>query len=255
MLDFTISLARQAGALLLDGLTRPRQVELKGPFDLVTNIDRASEALIVGAIRDQFPDHTVIAEEGGGVEHDSGWTWLIDPLDGTSNYAHGFPYFSVSLALLKDRVPFLGAVYDPGRDELFAAELGRGAWCNDRPIHVSSTPILASALVSTGFPYTFATDQDNNAAEFIRVHSRVRGIRRAGSAALDLCYVAISRLDAHWELRLKPWDSAAGALIVQEAGGRLSELSGEPWTPWSTDMLASNGHIHDEIRQVLNSKF
>ncbi len=251
MLDFAIDLARRAGALLLAGLERQRSVKLKSPFDLVTDIDYASEALIVEAISQQFPDHAILAEEGGSTARDSAYTWVIDPLDGTNNYAHGFPYFSVSLALLQDETPILGVVYDPMRDELFSAELGCGARCNGRRLHVSTTPQLASALISTGFPYDYATNPDNNAREFTALQARVQGVRRAGSAALDLAYVAMGRLDAHWELRINPWDIAAAALLVSEAGGRLSDWHGNPWTPWTDRLIASNGLIHEELIQAL----
>lgn len=251
MLAFTIDLARRAGAVLRNGATKPRQIDHKGPFDLVTDIDRASEALIVAAIRERFPDHTILAEEGGGIEQDSPWSWIIDPLDGTNNYAHQFPFYSVSLGLLHEREPYLGVIFDPVRDELFTAERGAGAKLNGTPMHVSPASTLRDSLLSTGFPYDFATNPVNNAAEFARVHRYVHGIRRAGSAALDLAYVACGRLEAHWEFWLKPWDSAAGALLVLEAGGTITTSNGAPWTPWSTSMVASNGLVHAELVTVL----
>ncbi|MFL5807121.1 MAG: inositol monophosphatase family protein [Roseiflexaceae bacterium] len=252
MLDFTIDLARRAGILLLSMLEGQRAVELKSPFELVTDADHASEELIVSAILQQFPDHAIIAEEGGGSGRESAYTWLIDPLDGTNNYAHGFPVFCVSLALLKDGALLLGVIYDPCRDELFSAERGQGARCNGRRIRVSETPTLAAALISTGFPYNYyAIDQDNNAREFNALLGRSQGIRRAGSAALDLAYVAMGRFDAHWELQLQPWDSAAGALLLSEAGGRLSDWRGGAWNPWNDRLVASNGRIHDELLQAL----
>ena len=252
MLDFTIDVARRAGALLLEGLDRQPVIELKSQFEVVTDMDRASEALIVNAIEQQFPDHAILSEEGGGRDRTAAYTWLIDPLDGTNNYAHGFPFFSVSIALWNGQSPLLGVVYDPTRDELFAAEAGRGGRCNDRPLRVSTTATLGAALVSTGFPYDYGANTDNNARQFDRIQARCQGVRRAGSAALDLAYVAIGRLEAHWETRLKPWDSGAGALLVIEAGGRLSDWSGAPWHPWSERLIASNGHIHDELIEVLN---
>ena len=254
MLPFTIDLAKRAGAVLREGATRPRTVERKGPFDLVTDVDRASETLVVAAIREQFPDHAVLAEEGGGVERESAWLWIIDPLDGTNNYAHNFPYYCVSLALLHEKKLFLGVIYDPNRDEVFAAQQGDGATCNGVPIHVSSAPVLGDSLISTGFPYDFADNPHNNAPEFTRVHRYVQGIRRAGSAALDLANVACGRLDAHWELGLKPWDGAAGALLVQEAGGRVTDRDGGQWTPWSASMIATNGHIHSELSTIINQE-
>jgi myo-inositol-1(or 4)-monophosphatase len=252
MLDFTIDLARRAGMLLLSRLEGQRDMVLKSRFELVTDADHASEELIIKAIAEQFPDHAIVAEESGGAQGEAGYTWVIDPLDGTNNYAHGFPAFCVSLGLMKDGQLHLGVIYDPTRDELFSAERGQGARCNGRRLHVSETPTLAAALISTGFPYNFyELTQDNNAREFNTLLGRVQGIRRPGSAALDLAYVAMGRLDAHWELQLKPWDSAAGALLVTEAGGHISDWRGDAWNPWNDRLLASNGHIHDELIQAL----
>jgi myo-inositol-1(or 4)-monophosphatase len=254
MRPFVIDLARRAGALLREGLERPRTIDLKSAFDLVTDMDRTSEALIVAALSERFPDHSIVAEEGGGVERAGLFRWVIDPLDGTNNYAHGFPYFSVSIGLLEGETPILGVVYDPLRDELFAAERGQGSSCNSRPLRVSQVTSLASALVSTGFPYDFGTRDDNNAREFARVQARCQGVRRAGSAALDLAYVAAGRLDAHWEIGLKPWDSAAGALLIAEAGGQLTDWHGAPWRPQSARLAATNGNIHNELLAVLNEE-
>ncbi|MEN9934577.1 MAG: hypothetical protein RLZZ387_1156 [Chloroflexota bacterium] len=252
MLDVAVDAARRAGALLLEGLERGRSIELKSAFEVVTDVDRASEALIVGAIAEHFPDHTIIAEEGGGGERGSEFRWVIDPLDGTNNYAHSFPFFSVSIGLLRGEDLALGVVYDPLRDELFTAERGRGAHCNGRQMRVSETATLAASLVSTGFPYNYSAGGANNLREFDLIQARTQGVRRAGSAALDLAYVAMGRLEAHWELRLQPWDSAAAALLVQEAGGRLSDWRGGPWNPWSDRLIASNGRIHDEFISVLS---
>lgn len=254
MLDFTIALAREVGTMLRDYATRPRQIDRKRAFELVTDADRASEAYIVNAIREQFPDHAILAEEGGGIERDSPWQWLVDPLDGTNNFAHGFRYYSVSLALLYEGAPFIGVVFDPNYDEVFAAERGKGATCNGAPIQVSGALKLGDALLSTGFPYDFATNSRNNLVEFGRVHRYVQGIRRAGSAALDLANVACGRLEAHWEFGLQPWDSAAGAVLVQEAGGSISGHDGSNWTPWSSSMVATNGRIHSELLEVLTSQ-
>jgi myo-inositol-1(or 4)-monophosphatase len=251
MLDFAIDLARQAGVLLLSMFEGQRDIKLKSPFELVTDADHASEALIISAIGRQYPGHAIVAEESGGAAGDAGYTWLIDPLDGTNNYAHGFPIFSVSLALLHDGAPLVGVVYDPTRDELFAARRGQGARCNGRRIRVSSNQTLAASLLATGFPYDYATNPDNNAREFGSLAGRVQGVRRPGSAALDLAYVAMGRFDAFWELRLQPWDSAAGALLVEEAGGRVTDWRAGEWNPWSDRLLASNGHIHGEMIQVL----
>jgi myo-inositol-1(or 4)-monophosphatase len=253
MLEFAVNLARQAGALLLEGLERGPTVELKSAFEVVTEVDRASEQLIVAAIAQQFPSHSVLAEEGSGVERDSEYQWLIDPLDGTNNYAHRFPFCAVSLALLRRAEMFVGVVYDPLRDEMFSAQAGQGAWCNGLRLRGSDTPSLARSLTSTGFPYDYALVAENNLAQFDRIQSRSQGVRRAGAAALDLAYVAAGRLDAHWELGLKPWDAAAAALMVREAGGQLSDWHGQPWNPWSNTLIASNSHIHSELVDVLGA--
>jgi myo-inositol-1(or 4)-monophosphatase len=250
LLDFAIDLGRRAGALLRDGLERQRTVELKSAFDLVTDMDRASEDLIVSAITARFPDHAILAEESGAIG-EAELTWLIDPLDGTNNYAHGYPYFCVSLGLWRGQTPLLGVIYNPMLDELFSVQAGGGAQCNGRPIHVSETSTLGAALISTGFPYDYATMPENNLREFDRIQARCQGVRRGGAAALDLAYVALGRLDAHWEMCLKPWDAGAAGLLVQEAGGRLSDWRGEPWHPWADRLVASNGRIHDEIIQTL----
>jgi myo-inositol-1(or 4)-monophosphatase len=251
MLSFAIETARRAGALLLEGLAHHRTVELKSAYEVVTEVDRASEELIVAAIHDAFPDHAILAEEGGSIGRTSPFLWIIDPLDGTNNYAHGFPFFSVSIALMEEDNLIIGVVFNPLHNELFYAERGAGSWCNEQRLRISDTPTLAAALVSTGFPYDFATTTDNNAQQFVRIQARTQGVRRGGSAALDLAYVAAGRLDAHWELRLKPWDTAAGALLVLEAGGRLSDWRGLPWNPWNDRLVASNGRIHDELITAL----
>lgn len=254
MLDWTIDLAYRAGALLRAGVEQERQIEYKSRANVVTDIDRASEQLIVAAIRERFPDHRIVSEEGGGIEQDSRYTWLIDPLDGTNNYAHGFPFFSVSLAILENNQPVVGVVYDPMRDELFAAERGSGARCNGRRLQVSSTETLATSLLTTGFPYTRFGAGDNNLAEFTRMLMLAQDIRRPGSAALDLSYVASGRSDGYWELSLSPWDAAAGALILTESGGRLSNWRGDAWDVWGNRIVATNGRIHDELLAALRAE-
>jgi myo-inositol-1(or 4)-monophosphatase len=252
MHDFAIDLARRAGALLRDGLRQQRQIDLKSPFELVTDMDRASEQLIVGAIRAAYPSHAILAEESGGAIDPAQPTWIIDPLDGTNNYAHGFPFFCVSIGLWAGQQPLLGAVYDPLRDELFHASAGAGAFCNDRRLQVSPVPSLAASLISTGFPYRYADLAENNLRQFDRIQARCQGVRRAGAAALDISYVAAGRLEAHWELDLKPWDTAAAAVVLLEAGGRITGAQGQPWHPWDEYMIASNGQIHDELMQALS---
>lgn len=251
ILDFAIDLACQAGALLRAGLERSRQVEQKSRANIVTDVDQASEALIVGAIRARYPAHRIVAEEGGGADGGSAYTWLIDPLDGTTNYVHGFPFFCVSLGLLHNDAPLLGVVFDPVRDELFTAVRGAGARCNGRRLRVSATTTLDAAFLSTGFPYDRFDQPDNNLAEFARLLLLARDVRRAGSAALDLCYVAAGRTDGHWELGLHPWDTAAGALMITEAGGRTSDWQGQPWTPWNPRLIATNGLIQAALEEAL----
>lgn len=251
MLDFAIDLAYRAAALARAGLEREHEVVEKGRANLVTETDRASETLVVNAIRERYPDHRIVTEEQGNFPGNSAYTWVIDPLDGTTNYAHGFPVFAVSLGLLHADEPLLGVVYDPLRNELFTAYRGQGAYCNGRRLEVSTTPKLRAALLTTGFPYDRFTQSDNNIAEFSRMLLQIQGIRRTGSAALDLCYVAAGRTDGHWELGLHPWDTAAGALLVAEAGGRLSDWQGQGWTVWNPRLIASNGLIHTEMMKVL----
>ncbi len=253
MLDFAIDLAYRAGALARSGLEREHAVEEKGRADLVTETDRAIEELLVGSIRSRYPDHRIVAEEGSNNTGSSAYTWVIDPLDGTTNYAHGVPLFCVSLGVLQGEAPLFGVVYDPLRGELFTAYRERGAYCNGRRLQVSQTPSLDAALLTTGFPYDRFTQPDNNIAEFSRMVLHIQGVRRTGSAALDLCYVAAGRTDGHWELGLHPWDTAAGALLVAEAGGRLSDWQNRDWTLWNPRLVASNGLIHAQIVKVLTA--
>ena len=253
MLAFIVDLAREAGALLRNGLDRPRELTFKSRADIVTDIDLASEQLLVRALREQYPDHTIVAEEGGGQDGANGYVWLIDPVDGTTNYAHGYPVFSVTLALLFQGQPQLGVVYDPLRDECFTAERTGGAWLNGRQLRASSTPDVRTALLSTGFPYHRFSRSDTNLPEFNAMIMRCQGVVRSGSAAIDLAYVAAGRTDGHWELGLKPWDSAAGALLVQEAGGQVTTWTGEAYDPWNGRVIATNGLLHEEIVAVLRS--
>jgi myo-inositol-1(or 4)-monophosphatase len=250
-LPFALTLARRAGALLRERSSQVHYEAHKGAVELVTEVDLASEQLIVAALRERFPEHAIEAEEGQGQEAASPYRWFVDPLDGTHNYAHGYPHFAVSLGLWRGNTPLLGVVYDPVRDECFWAAQGGGAFLNGRPLHVSSRAPLAASLVSTGFPYDKATRPDNNLAEFARVVPRVSGIRRSGVAALDLCYVAAGWQEAHWELGLKPWDMAAGGLIVREAAGQVTGPGGQPWDVRGDRLVASNGLVHGELLQLL----
>lgn len=242
-----------------EAYAHPRHVEHKGAVDLVTQADRASEEAIVSALRAAFPGHAILAEEGGGAELGSGGPiWLVDPLDGTTNFAHGFPVFVVSMALRDDAGLAAAVVYDPLRDECFSAARGRGASLNGAPVHVSACPDLDRALLATGFPYDRRTAEDNNVRSFGTFIRRCQGIRRAGAAALDLAYVACGRLDGYWEPRLQPWDVAAGMLIVREAGGRVTDYTGDdgqPGTIHNREIVASNGRFHGEMIAVLSELY
>ena len=251
MIDVVTGIARQAGAVLRDGFGRKRQLDFKSRSELVTDMDLASERLIVERLAMHYPDHHIITEEGGGREQASRYVWLVDPLDGTNNYAHGNPFFSVSIALMEDDRLQLGVVYDPIHDECFTATVNGSALLNGQPIQVSQIRELRHAQLSTGFPYDRWSRPDPNTAETAAMVMQCQDVRRMGSAALDLCYVAAGRNDGHWELELKPWDSAAGAVIVQAAGGRVSNLTGGEYSPWHNRVVASNGPLHNSILDVL----
>ena len=244
--------ARQAGALIRASWLQPKIIEMKTDIvDLVTHVDKAADTLITGILRERFPAHQLIAEESSVSGQESAYCWYIDPLDGTTNFAHGFPHFAVSIALAHESQVIVGVVYDPLREEMFCATRGTGAMLNDAPIHVSQAPVLAQSLVLTGFPY----DRRKRSEYYLRFYQafmmRTQGVRRCGSAALDLCYVACGRADAFWEWRLHPWDTAAGSLIVEEAGGSMSDFTGEPFDYKGEQTLASNGLVHAEMTSVL----
>jgi len=244
------AIAREAGALLLPYFHQGLKIEYKGDADLVTAADRAAETLIRERISKQFPSHDVLGEEQGLNDQGSDYRWYVDPLDGTTNFAHGYPVFCVSLAL-EHRGPegarrIAGVVYDPTRDELFSAEFGRGAHLNGRPIHVSKTTQLKECLVATGFP-SHKRHKNPNIYFYHQITLRTHGVRRAGSAALDLCNVASGRFDGFWEFNLNAWDTAAGVLIVEEAGGEASRFDGSAFAIDSRETLASNGLVHDAL--------
>ena len=248
-------LARAAGAIQRDRYETELVVRTKSAsIDLVTEVDHACEALIVAALRRDRPGDAILAEEGGGDDRPGAeWRWVIDPLDGTMNYAHGYPRFCVSIGVQRAGAPCVGVVYDPLLDELFAATRGEGATCNGRALHVSDERELGRALLATGFAYDVHKSPQDNLDHFASFVKRVRGLRRDGSAALDLCYVAAGRFDGFWELKLHAWDVAAGNLIVEEAGGRTSDLSGRPPSGDGRETVASNGHLHEQIIAVLKS--
>ena len=240
----------QAGAIQIARFRSDLTVTKKGPIDLVTEVDVEVESTFRALIRQRFPTHAIVAEEldaGTALETGATHTWIFDPIDGTVNYAHGLPFFCASLALEIEGVACVAAVYDPVREELFTAERGGGARLNGAPMAVSSTDRLIDALLCTGFPYDVHETLDEVIGLFRTFVGRARAVRRLGSAALDLCYVASGRLDAFWEQRLHPWDTAAGALIVDEAGGRTSGMDGGPFRPEDGHVVASNGHLHEEM--------
>jgi myo-inositol-1(or 4)-monophosphatase len=240
------SIAREAGALLMGYFRQRIGYEYKGARDLVTQADRESEELIVRRIREQWPGHDLIAEEGARHESGSAWRWYIDPLDGTTNFAHGFPVFCVSLGLEYKGELVAGVVYDPTREELFAGEKGSGATLNGERIHVSQTTELKRSLLATGFP-SYKRHSNPNIHFYHQLTLRSHGVRRPGSAALDLATVACGRVDGYWELNLNPWDTAAGVLLVREAGGVVTRMDGSPWRIDSRETLATNGLIHAEL--------
>ncbi|MCC6191480.1 MAG: inositol monophosphatase [Anaerolineales bacterium] len=252
-LTLAIVAAREAGALLREGFGQATRVEHKGAIDLVTDYDRQAEALILARLRAAFPEHAINAEESGRTAG-SAREWLVDPLDGTTNFAHGFPQFAVSLALTEHGRLTVGVVYDPLRDELFAARSGQGATLNGAAIRVSAVRSLDQALLTTGFPYDIRTNPRNNLAEFTRFQLRCQAVRRPGAAALDCAWVAAGRADGYWELRVSPWDVAAGALIAREAGGRVTSPAGGDDFLGQDAIVVSNGLIHAEMLAVLRDE-
>lgn len=258
-LEFAVGIARAAGDVLSRYAGREKHIELKGRANLVTVADRESEALIVGAIQRRYPAHSVLAEESGLVAARAEKAtpcgrWIIDPLDGTTNYAHQFPVYSVSIAFELDGVVQCGVVFDPVRNELFQAARGAGAWLNGQPIRVSDVEALPDGLLLTGFPYGFRERIDEALGLFGEFLHRSQAVRRAGSAALDLCYVAAGRADGFWELDLNPWDTAAGVVILAEAGGRVSDFDGLEYSIEGKAILASNGRIHEEMLGAITAR-
>lgn len=251
-LETVKDLAYAAGRILRETLHEGFTINYKGEIDLVTEADHASEKFLINAITTHFPSHAILAEEEGKIgKAQSEYLWIIDPLDGTTNFAHRFPYFAVSIAVLEKGTPIIGVVYNPMTDEMFAAEHGCGAWLNDHRISVSQTAELKSSLLCTGFPYNMHQPQ-NNIAHYSRLVKLTQGVLRVGSAALDLCQVACGRFDGFWEFWLKPWDMAAGALIVQEAGGVVSGLD-HPFDLYGNVIVATNGKLHNALLDQLKA--
>jgi myo-inositol-1(or 4)-monophosphatase len=253
-LETSTEIAREAGDLLTAFFERHVPYELKGEHDLVTAADHASEKLVVARLRARFPSHDIVAEEGSGHLTGAEFRWYVDPLDGTTNFAHGFPVYNVTLALERAGELIAGVIYDPTRREVFAAERGAGATLNGERIRVSSAGRLADSLVATGFP-SRKRHQNVNIHFYYQLAMMSHGVRRAGAAAIDLAYVACGRLDAFWEFHLSPWDMAAGILMVEEAGGRCSDMEGGPVSLTAPHLLADNGLIHEPMLQVFEDIF
>ena len=259
-LTTAIELARAAGERLLHWYEGALEISAKSSeFDLVTQADREAEEIILGGLRERFPDHAILAEESGASGVEGEWQWVVDPLDGTTNFASQFPHFCVSIGLRHRDETVLGVILDPLREELFWAERGAGAWLESprvgrKRLAVRRTARLEAALLATGFAYVRATTETNNIAEFTRVIRRIRGIRRAGSAALDIAYVAAGRIDGYWEYHMQPWDTTAGALLVTEAGGELATLGDEPWTPFALSTVAASPELMPVLRAALRGE-
>jgi myo-inositol-1(or 4)-monophosphatase len=249
-----IAAAYQAGDILQAKFGKISQVRKKGAIDLVTEADTASEELILKVIHSRFSDHGILAEESGRNAVDSAYTWIIDPLDGTTNYAHRIGMYAVSIAFAVEGDIVVGIVLNPVTGELFTATAGGGAVCNEHPIRVSEIPSLTDSLLVTGFPYDVREDLAPIVSRFTRCLEAAQGIRRLGSAALDLCHVACGRFEGFWEEHLKPWDTAAGMLIAREAGAEITDFSDRPYTPESLEILATNGYVHEQMLELLGKK-
>jgi myo-inositol-1(or 4)-monophosphatase len=255
-LEVAVEAAREAGEILVAEHSRPQTISYKGDVDIVTETDKKSEAAIVARLRTHFSKHAIVAEEGGGGTADqnaaksSRYCWYVDPLDGTTNFAHGYPCFAVSIALLEDGEPLVAAILNPISNELFTAARGEGGFLNQKKIHVSQIQTISKSLLATGFP-SQKRSSNPNIHYYWEFTLRSHGVRRVGSAALDLCSVACGRFDAFWEFGLKSWDSAAGILIVREAGGIVTDFAGQPYHVGDRELIASNGLIHDEMRKIV----
>ncbi len=244
----------EAGKYVRSEMGKETTIDFKGEIDLVTDVDRKSEEMISRVLQEAFPGDDLLAEETGARNaRKSSRRWLIDPLDGTTNFAHGYPFLAITVALESENEIVFGVVYDPIREEYFEAEKGAGATLNGKPIHVSNVGELNKCLFATGFPYDIKEHPEGHIERLGRVLMAGQGIRRDGSAALDLCYVASGRIDAFYEMNLAPWDTAAGTLLVEEAGGKVTTFRGEPYSVYEREIAATNGRIHDEVVDILNS--
>jgi myo-inositol-1(or 4)-monophosphatase len=253
-LETAVAIAREAGAILSDYAERNIGYEYKRPHDLITAADRASEKLVLGELRKHYPSHMILCEESGEHEGSSEYRWYVDPLDGTTNFAHGYPIYSVSIALARNDEMIAGVVFDPTRDEMFAAERSGGASLNGKRIEVSSVEKIEESLVSSGFP-SWSRHQDVNVHFFHQLAMASHGVRRGGSAALDLTSVAAGRIEAFWEFGLNPWDVAAGMLIVEEAGGKVTDMRGGVTKLGKPHILATNRRVHSQMIEILGDVF
>ena len=253
-LDTAVDTALKTGKYLRSRLKLPKKIEFKGEIDLVTDSDYYAERKIINLLKKVFPTHEILAEETANknVKPSSpGYRWIIDPLDGTTNFAHGYPLFAVSIALEYKGKIILGVAYNPLLNELFTAVSGKGAYLNGKKISVSTTKNLSQSLLATGFPYDIKQNLRTNLDYFNKFQLAAQDIRRDGSAVLNLCYTACGRFDGFWELKLKPWDTAAGVLIVQEAGGKVTDFKGKKYNIYKKEMLATNGNIHQQMLKIL----
>ncbi len=251
-LNVAIEASKEAGRFLKINLGKVKNIQTKKEeINLVTEIDKETEKKIVEFIKSKFPHHSILAEESGEAKLDSGYKWIIDPLDGTTNYTHSFPVFCVSIALEHKGEVILGVIYDPNFDELFWAEKGKGAFLNGKKISVSKTDKLIKSMLATGFPYNVRENPDNCIEHFVNFLMEAQAIRRLGSAALDLAYVACGRLDGFWEVNLNPWDVAAGKIIIEEAGGKVTDFYGNKFSIYTKGIVASNGLIHEQMLEVI----
>ncbi len=245
-----IAAALAAGKIQSQGWGKKHQIQFKGDIDLVTEVDKASEKKVLSHLKKKFPKHAILAEESGAFSQDSDFKWIVDPLDGTTNYAHGYPFFCVSIGLEYEGKPLLGVVYEPILKQLFVGLRGKGSTLNGKKIAVSQTSSLSRALLTTGFSYAFKTKKENNLNHFENFLRASQAVRRDGAAALDLCYVACGRFDGFWEFDLKPWDTAAATVILEEAGGQVSLRDGRPYSVYAPEIVASNKKLHREMLSV-----
>jgi myo-inositol-1(or 4)-monophosphatase len=247
-----IPIAKEAGDMLAENLSGKRTIELKGAIDLVTEMDRRSEDLIVDHLSRAFPKFTIVAEEGSIRETETAPAWYVDPLDGTTNYAHGLPVFCVAMGLVSGKTPICGIVYHPMGGEMFTAVRGGGAFLGDQPLQVSQTTELGHAVLATGFPYDIRESEIDNLDHFARFAKKARAIRRMGAAALDLAWTATGRFDGFWEMKLSPWDCIAGALMCMEAGAVVTDYSGNPFHPLKGQVIAANPVLHPQIKEIVS---